>query len=64
MALKAKSSEFRSEAAAAGTIRIGNTMSSEKAAAAEIRRLQPKCIFEIGSKFRSPWKKTPFPIKN
>ncbi len=30
MALKAKSSEFHSEAAAAGTIRIGNTMSFQE----------------------------------
>ena len=52
MALKAKSSEFRSEAAAAETIRTGCTMSFEKAAAAEIRRLQPKCIFEMGSKLK------------
>jgi len=37
MALKAKSSEFQSEAAAAGTIRMAHTMSSEKAAVAEIR---------------------------
>jgi len=49
MALKAKSSEFRSEAAAAGAIRTGSTMSDEKAAAAEIRRLEPECIFEMGS---------------
>jgi hypothetical protein len=39
MALRAKASEFRSEARAAEAIRTGSTMSFEKAAAVEIRRL-------------------------
>lgn len=51
MALMAKSNKFRREAAATGMIRTVSTLSSEKAAAAEIRRLQPKCIFEMSSRY-------------
>ena len=51
MALQARASEFQSEAAVEA-IRTESTMSFEKAAAAEIRRSEPKCIFEIGPKLK------------
>jgi len=49
MALKAKSGEFRREGSFAGMMRTGSTLNPEKETAAEIRRLKPKCIFEMGS---------------
>ena len=63
MALKAKSGEFRREGSfgdgdsrfagsprvLTGMMRTGSTLNPEKETAAEIRRLKPKCIFEMGS---------------
>lgn len=59
--MKAKTSGFCRKTETEGAIRIIHTMSPEKTAGETIRRLQPKCIFEMGSKpIFMPLMKTPY----